>query len=588
MAAAEAHKPFDSRQGDTSTSPTSARFVEIRELFEAALQVDLDARPAWLRHACKDDSQLCAAVEELLRADRLADEGDLMFALTVTKDEAALPRMEGRRIGHYQIIREIGRGGMGAVYLARRSDDVFSKEIAIKVLRPERSYPELLRRFRQERDIIARLDHPNIARLLDGGTTDEGLPYSVMEYVEGQPIDTYCDTHRLSIEQRLKLFRTVCLSVQYAHQNLVVHRDLKPSNILVTANGTVKLLDFGIAKLMEGDLQQTFTATSGLRLMTPAYASPEQTRGEPINTSSDVYSLGVILYQLITGRWPYRTKGRLLHEVAQAICEQDPAPPSEIVLQGLDDTGAIETTEGETAEHLCEIRGGKPSKLHRRLAGELDNIVLMALRKEPQRRYSSVEQLSEDVNRHLSGLPVLAQHDTVGYRAGKFVKRHRAGVAAAALITLSMSAAIVATGYQVRVARFQWERAEREAASAKEQLHIAQERTREANEKDREAALEREKAARRAQQTQAITAALLRLNAGSADSAGARNSRSAVYTAEQILSQLLSEGYTNPALRQDLAMARELNKKYAADKSVPQIVPVKPKGPANLGFEEVK
>src|SRR5262249_22617877 len=198
--------------------------------------------------------------EALLSADQIADRaGEVMFSVTVAKDERALPRLEGRCIGHYEVLREIGRGGMGAVYLAKRTDDVFSKQIAIKVLRPERSYPELLRRFRQERDIIARLDHPNIARLLDGGTTAGGLPYSVMEYVEGEPIDVYCDRHRLNIEQRLRLFRTVCLAVQYAHQNLVVHRDLKPSNILVTAAGTVKLLDFGIAKLMEPELETTFT-----------------------------------------------------------------------------------------------------------------------------------------------------------------------------------------------------------------------------------------------------------------------------------------------------------------------------------------
>src|SRR2546422_15426 len=291
----------DSPQGRVRPEVTPERFQEVRALFESALEVDPDERSAWLRRRATGDTELTELVEELLLADRLTGEDDTVTAsLTIAKDEAAFPDLEGQRIGHYQIVRQIGRGGMGAVYLARRADDVFSKHIAIKVLRPERNYPELLRRFRQESDIVARLDHPNIARLLDGGTTEEGLTYYVMEYVEGQPIDVYCDAHRLNTTQRLKLFGVLCAAVQYAHQNLVVHRDLKPSNILVTANGTVKLLDFGIAKLMDVDPQTTLT-DAGTRLLTPAYASPEQIRGEPINTSSDVYSLGAVLYELMTG-----------------------------------------------------------------------------------------------------------------------------------------------------------------------------------------------------------------------------------------------------------------------------------------------
>jgi serine/threonine protein kinase len=568
LAATSATATYEQAQAGARTGMTPARFQEIRGLFEAALRIDPDQRPGWLREACKGDTELYLRVEELLLADRLVGEGVVTISLTVAKDETALPNIEGRQFGHYQLIREVGRGGMGTVYLARRTDDVFSKEVALKLLRPERSYPELLRRFRQERDIVARLDHPNIARLLDGGTTEEGALYSVMEYVEGQPIDIYCDAHRLNTSERLKLFRTVCAAVQYAHQNLVVHRDLKPSNILVTTNGTVKLLDFGIAKLIEGDPQETFT-DAGHRPMTPAYASPEQTRGEAINTSSDVYSLGVVLYELLTGRWPYGTRGRL-HEVAQAICEREAVRPSETVLQRAEDSGVSDTT----AEQLSDRREGKPAKLQRRLAGELDNILLMALRKEPRRRYSSVEQFSEDLNRHLSGLPILAQHDTLHYRTGKFVKRHRAGVVAAALVGLMMCTGVVVTSWEARVARqerasaqqqaaeakFQSARAEREAANAKEQLRIAEERDMEVKAKSREANLEREKAARRAQQAYSVSQELLKmneLNIDSPDVAG-QNSRQAL--AKQIVNELLREGFKARPLSRPINLGFETTK----------------------------
>jgi serine/threonine protein kinase len=553
----------------------------MRALFEAALAVDPDERSTWLRDECKGDSELHAHVEELLAADRMAGDGNsLDLSLTLATDESVSSSLASKCVGHYGIIREIGRGGMGAVYLARRADDVFCKNVALKILRPERSSPDVLRRFRQERDIVARLDHPNIARLLDGGTTDDGWLYSVMEYVDGKRIDAYCDEHRLNITERLRLFCTVCVAVQYAHQNLVVHRDLKPSNILVTADGTVKLLDFGIAKLLEADEQATLTDT-GARLMTPAYASPEQTRGEPINTSSDVYSLGVILYELLTGRLPYRTKGRRLHEIAQAICEQEPLSPSEIVTTCIGETVEWEQTAAPEPEQLSEVREGKPGKLQRRLLGELDNIVLMALRKEPGRRYSSAEKLSEDVGRHLSGLPVLAQPDTVRYRTGKFVRRHRAGVLAACLVTFMMSAAVGTTSWQARVARqeraraeqqaveagFQRERAEREAAFAREQLRIAEERTREANVKDREAVLEREKAAKRAKEAYAISQAILELSAGSPDLAGGANTKQAVGDAERIVRELIAEGFNAPRRPGAATVAA---------------------GPTNLGFDRPK
>jgi eukaryotic-like serine/threonine-protein kinase len=448
----EAH---DNQPGKKSAKITPERYQEIRALLETALGVAPSRRAEWLQEACKGDSELYKHVEDLLYVDRLAGETNnpLQFFPPI-QNMPELPSMEGKRIDNYQVIREIGRGGMGIVYLARRADDLFSKQVVLKILRPESRGPELDLRFRREREIIARLEHPNIARLLDGGATDEGLPYSVMEYVEGRPIDVYCDKNRLNITERLKIFQSVCAAVQYAHQNLVVHRDLKPSNILVTNDGAVKLLDFGIAKLIGGDLQQTLTNLSlGVQAMTPAYASPEQTTGQPINTSSDVCSLGVILYELATGRRPYRTTSRLLHEVIQAICEQVPPRPSDIVLQPVEDSDKLDQAAISSAEQLSEFREGKPAKLQRRLAGELDNIILMALRKEPKRRYSSVEQLSGDISRHLSGLPILAQKDTIRYRVGKFVKRHRFGVSSVALVAILMCLAVVGTNWQARLAR---------------------------------------------------------------------------------------------------------------------------------------
>jgi serine/threonine protein kinase len=585
----------DNPRQETLTELTPQRFHEIRALFEAALQMEPSQRSVWLRERCKSDSQICECVEKLLLADAAAGVTDAPILLAM---ESASAGFEGRRVGHYQVLAEIGRGGMGSVYLAERTDDVFSKRVALKVMRPERSCPGLHRRFRQERDIIARLDHPNIARLMDGGATEEGLPYSVMEYVQGQSITVYCDAHRLNITNRLKLFRTVCAAVQYAHQNLVVHRDLKPSNILVTSDGTVKLLDFGIAKLLEAGSQETFTDLGiGLEPMTPAYASPEQTRGEPINTSSDVYSLGIILYELLTGRLPYSLNGRLLHEIAKAVCEQEPLPPSEIVLQRVQENGPLERPPELTPDQRSEIREGRPVNLRRRLMGDLDNIVLMALRKEPQRRYRSVEQFSEDIGRHLTGLPVLAQKDTLTYRSRKFVKRHRGGVLAACLVAVLLIAAVVGTSWQAHIAwqergraerqtaeaRFQSERAERhakeaeayrqraerEAAFARDQLRIAEARTREAAVKELEATQERDKAATRAREINEISAALLRVTP---DLPGAESGQQVLETTEKILVELLMSGYEDSMVTEDLRTARALLKKYGSR-------------PSNLGFD---
>jgi non-specific serine/threonine protein kinase/serine/threonine-protein kinase len=410
------------------------RWQQIKDLFASALGRPPDERSAFVREACGDDEALRVELESLLAAYQ-PDESEPDHEPVHSRRDTATP-LEGQRIGPYQLIREIGAGGMGTVYLAARADDAFRKHVAIKIVQANIDTQEILKRFRHERQILATLDHPNIARLLDGGTTPDGLPYFVMDYVEGTRIDEYCLGHRLTIGERVRLFRDVCSAVQYVHQNLVVHRDLKPGNVLVSPEGVPKLLDFGIAKLLKPELfAATIDATRvEFRLMTPGYASPEQVRGEPVTTVSDVYSLGVMLYELLAGRRPYRVKTDAPAELLRAVCDQDPEKPS---------TGA-------------------PPDVQRQLAGDLDAILLKALRKEPQRRYGSVEQFSEDLARYLDGRPVRAHADTWSYRTGKFVRRHRAGVAAAILVVVTLTGGVLATSWQARIARAERARAERQ------------------------------------------------------------------------------------------------------------------------------
>jgi eukaryotic-like serine/threonine-protein kinase len=451
----------------------------IKELFNEAVEYEPAARARFLTEACAGDAQLLAQVVSLIASDEEA--GDFIAkpafvppdAASSVEDRAAVA--VGQHVGSYEIVRELGRGGMGAVYLGARADAQFDKRVAIKVVKRGMDTDFVLRRFGRERQVLAALDHPNIAKLLDGGATEDGLPYFVMEYVEGESLTRYCDGRRLSITERLKLFRQICSAVSYAHQNLIVHRDLKPSNILVTAEGAPKLLDFGIAKLLDPALaERTADRTEALvRLMTPEYASPEQVRGLPVTTASDVYSLGVLLYELLTGRRPYRLPNHTLEEVARVVCLTQPERPSTAVsrVRVEEDAGAAEREAGGessardgaglTPETVAATRNTRPERLRRRLAGDLDNIVLKALRKEPQRRYASAEQLSEDIRRHMEGLPVTARRDTLTYRAGKFVRRHRAEAAAAALITLSLAAGVATTVWQAHVAQAERERAER-------------------------------------------------------------------------------------------------------------------------------
>jgi eukaryotic-like serine/threonine-protein kinase len=378
------------------------------------------------------------------------------------------PKMIGDRIGPYRVLRTLGAGGMGEVYLAERADAQFEQQVAIKVVHGGALAVGMHSRLKLERQILAQLDHPNIAHLLDGGALPDGSAYIVMEYVDGIAIDDYCDTHRLDITARLKLFQTVCAAVHYAHQNLIVHRDLKPSNILVTATGVPKLLDFGIAKLLDEHqaARHTLAMTQAdIRVMTPDHASPEQVRGQAITTSSDVYVLGVLLFKLLSGSGPFFIASTRLAEIERAICEKDPPPPSHVVIVG----------DSPESVSVAEHRSTNAKRLRRALTGDLDNIVLMSMRKEPARRYSSAQQMASDIQRYLEGKPVMARRDTMPYRTTKFLKRHWLPVTAAAgVVFLTLSFATTTYVQSLRIAAerdraaVQRERAERERVRAEE------------------------------------------------------------------------------------------------------------------------
>ncbi|HEU0174002.1 MAG TPA: serine/threonine-protein kinase [Blastocatellia bacterium] len=400
-----------------------------KEVFDAAWELEPRAREGYLAVACRGEESVRAEVERMLLA--LAQNEDFLEEpLLVGASAPPVDERTGRLAGNYRLMREIGHGGMGLVYLAVRADDAYDQEVAVKLVWPGPDVTGVGQRFRQERRILARLNHPNIARLLDGGATDDGQPYLVMEYVAGVPITQYCDERKFSVTERLKLFRMVCAAVSHAHQHLVIHRDLKPSNILVTEDGVVKLLDFGIAKLLTpetGGASSPLTR-AGMHMLTPEYASPEQARGDEVTTASDVYSLGVLLYELLTGHRPYQFKSPGFGEIARVICEEEPERPS---------------ARAQSADQL----------LSRSLRGDLDQIALKALRKEPEHRYQSATQLSDDIQRHLNSEPVAARHATLRYRAVKYAKRNKALTAAFAVFLLSLSVGLTVTLWQLRASR---------------------------------------------------------------------------------------------------------------------------------------
>jgi eukaryotic-like serine/threonine-protein kinase len=402
---------------------TPERWRQVEEIFQSALDLHPQARAAFLNDACAADVSLKDHVEALLSQHDSA--GGLLEqpVYGVTEMNALQSFLEdtdpllGKRLGAYRIESEIGRGGMGAVYEASRADNEFHKRAAIKLVKRGMDTDFILRRFRKERQILAGLDHPHIAGLLDGGTTDDGLPYFVMEFIEGQPLYTYCDNNQLNIAERLKLFRSICDAVHYAHQKQVVHRDIKPSNVLVTSQGVPKLLDFGIAKLLNpdlaGDITHDPTATA-MRLMTPEYASPEQVQGATTTPGTDVYSLGVLLYELLTGHRPYRLVNRAPHEIARVICEEEPTPPSIIITRPIDLLPNVYTGDDEatTLRKVYSARRSTLATLRRQLSGDIDTIVMRALRKEPEWRYQTAAQLRDDITAYLEGSPVSEMPDS--------------------------------------------------------------------------------------------------------------------------------------------------------------------------------
>jgi non-specific serine/threonine protein kinase/serine/threonine-protein kinase len=431
----------------------------VKEAFQTALGLGFEERAGFLNHFRSTEPHLYEELESLLHhhddPQSILDDQDLLTNHLFHEEDESV--WLNREIGPYRVIAKLGEGGMGAVYRAIRIDDHYLKNVAIKLVRTGYATKPYLRRFRSERQILASLEHPNIAHLLDGGTTEDGLPYLVMEFIEGKPIDEYCDLHHLDTTQRLKLFLRVCAAVEYAHQKLIIHRDLKPANILVTNDGAPKLLDFGIAKLLDPELYfQTVEAEGTIgRAMTPEYASPEQVLGDPITTTSDVYSLGVVLYRLLTGRPPYLLSGANPVGWAQTILEGEPTRPSVVIDRIVEISEADGRSKRITPEEVALTRDGRPAVLRRRLRGDLDNIVLMALRKDPARRYGSVEKFANDIRRSLDGHPVTARPDTIFYRAGKFAQRHRIPLAAMALVLISLTIGIVIAMRQARIAEKQ-------------------------------------------------------------------------------------------------------------------------------------
>lgn len=431
----------------------SERWSLIQSIFETALEKEPSERITFLKAACQEDVDLYREVSSLLESDQQINsllDGQAFDAVSFARHQADEMAEADERIGPYRIIKRIGSGGMGIVYLADRADGQFEQKVALKLIKKGMDSEQIVRRFLAERQILARLNHPNIARLLDGGISDDGRPYFAMEYVEGTPLINYCNAKKHSIKDRLLLFGSVCDAVQYAHRNLIVHRDLKPGNILVMDDGQIKLLDFGIARVLEDRdaPPQTLLTEAGMRVLTPEYAAPEQVNGGTITTQTDVYALGVVLYELLTGDRPLKLSSHKPAEVEAVVCHQEPQKPSTRVLEN--------KTVAETHQFSAE-------KIQRQLKGDLDTICLKSLRKEPERRYGTVDELWLDIDRHLKGLPVIAQADSVTYRLKKFISRHRNGALITMIATVLLAGVI--SIYTIRLGQ-ERDRAQTEAEKA--------------------------------------------------------------------------------------------------------------------------
>lgn len=421
-------------------------WARVTPILDEALELDSGARTAYVQRACAGDDGLRAAVERLLAADR--DSGGFLeqpadaYLSDVLPDPDALP--PGTLVGPYRVIRELGHGGMGLVYLAERADGQFEQQVALKLVRTGLLGEEVQRRFLSERRILARLDHPNIAHLVDGGLAANGRPWFAMEYVDGAPLVDWCDQRRLGVLERIRLFTDVCEAVRHAHQKLLVHRDIKPSNILVTGEGRVKLLDFGIAKLLDDTDEEQGTTRTGLRLLTPEYAAPEQVRGEAVTTATDVYALGAMLYELLVGRRVHQFARLTPAEIERVICLEEPTVPSFAVARDRDQ---------------AVRRGTDTGRLRRHLRGDLDTVILRALQKDPGRRYPTADALLADLRRYLDGLPVEARPDSTWYRTSRFVRRHWIGVSATVAVVLALAVGLAVAIWQARVAAHQAARA---------------------------------------------------------------------------------------------------------------------------------
>jgi serine/threonine protein kinase/TolA-binding protein len=434
-----------------------ARWIRIRDLFELAVNLPPDERGAFLDRNCGDDPILRDELNSLLVSDvehtkGARSRGPLTGAIGAAVESSTRTRREeilGSIIGPYRLTSILGHGGTGTVYLGERADRQYSAQVAVKVVEGAALNAEISRRFKAERQILASLNHANIARLIDAGESKDGYPYLVMEYVHGETIDKYCDRLKLGVEQRLELLLKVCSAVQYAHQNLVVHRDLKPGNILVTPDGTPKLLDFGIAKLLDTSEAAAAMALTRMndRVLTPEYASPEQILGQTVTTSSDVYSLGVILYELLTGLRPYKVSGTSQLELERTICLLDPARASTVIRQALS-SAASDPPPSRNIHLISEARQVTPMRLRARLNGDLDSILMRALRKEAVHRYSSVEQFANDLRRHLANEPVLARQGNWAYYAQRFTRRHALAVSAATVFIALLTAALIFMSFQ--------------------------------------------------------------------------------------------------------------------------------------------